>query len=36
MLESLLKVGFGEVNPFEGPHNHLPIQDVFSDAIIGV
>ena len=36
MQESLLKVGFGEVNPFMGPHNHLPIQDVYSDAIIGV
>ena len=34
--ESLLKVGFGEVNPFKGPLHHLPIQDVYSDAIIGV
>lgn len=36
MLENLLQVGIGEVNPFEGPHSRLPIKDVFSDAVIGV
>ena len=36
MQESLMKVGLGEQNPFEGPHKSVPIQDVYSDAIIGV
>ena len=34
--ESLLKVGLGEHNPFEGPYKNVPIQDLYIDAIIGV
>ena len=36
MQESLLRAGLGENNPFEGPHRDVPIQDIYSDVIIGV
>ena len=34
--DSFMRLGVGEINPFAGPHSQIPVQDIYTDAIVGI